>query len=163
MKKHALVLALAVAACRTIVGIDELQGGLPGPNNPRDGGGPPGPGPASNDAGGVCPKGDGCYDCCEARYPAFTETFEGPAGKMCVCDQQSGGICGGSIEAACGAECRLQGDFGPNVSVACIECSDGVLAGESACANDACERLSTEAAKRECRDGLACFRSCGPP
>lgn len=158
----ALASALLLAACRTIVGIDDLEPFRPNnPNNGRDGGGPDGGGPdggGNDNDGGACSARSDCTQCCNDQFPEARATFENGEGKRCVCEPLPTPSCGGAIGRCRGACLPDAGPVGRD-GADCSKCVDEVLGSESkaGCTDPKCN------GDPRCLDGLACLRSCRRP
>lgn len=168
----AAVVPIMVVACRTIVGIDDLEGGE-GPNRP--GGGPEAGGPDSGDAGSHKPndanqqlinqcvgKGD-CPPCCKVSFgvgPTFDKARS--PGKKCMCQPAN---CLSQCESDCADENADLGkapDGGaPGSPTLCVICVDEKLKnGTAQCARSVCEEVGG-GARDTCLDGLECLSKCG--
>ena len=165
MKRWTLLLALplVVAACRTIVGIDDLEQ-QPGGQNNRDGGpGAPSDAEAGGSTGPSCAGEADCVRCCKEQYKALGPKFENDPGKRCMCDPLKEGTCG-SANGDCNVECAagsLAGDAGSGGNK-CRQCVDRNLMSASSTAIGQCADAEC-AGDKACVDGIACMRSCRRP
>ncbi|MBX3229354.1 MAG: hypothetical protein KIT84_17960 [Labilithrix sp.] len=153
--KRWVVLAIAIAGCRTIVGIDDLEGPIGGPG---PGGGPGLEGGADAPSGGDdCRGRSDCRRCCKESF-RFAERFERPdaGGYRCLCrDDRCGGV-GKGCTAECATGMRLSGEAGaPSPCIVCVD--DELARREGSCEDDGCGD------DKDCRDGLRCMQSCQGP
>jgi hypothetical protein len=149
----------ALAGCRALVGIDDLQPPPPdagGKQNGKDGstegGGPggekeAGPGPSSFDINSCLSSGQ-CRPCCKQNIGALKTTFEQGPGAQCLCTQSgckdkcADGIC---------ADPPVQGPPKPE----CAMCTDDFLVNpqgntcETSCGDDP-----------DCHLGIQCLQNC---
>lgn len=152
---------VALAGCRALVGIDDLEqlppdAGKQTPNvNKNDGGGSSGgpeagPGPTFDIAKCLDTNfaTEGCQPCCKKNIAEFKSVFEEGTGGACVCekstckDKCSAGICASPPQP------------GPPQD-ACAMCEDDFLAGPS---GDLCKPACNGNAN--CELALQCLKSC---
>jgi hypothetical protein len=159
--KHAIFFGLsgivALAGCRAIVGIEDLEpqaADAGNKQNPKDGGGGgseagpgPGPGPAF-DINSCVNSSSGCRPCCKQNIGALKTVFEQGAGAQCLCMQST------CKDKCIDGICASPPASGPP-KADCAKCTDDFLGNsqgnscESSCGDD-----------QGCHLGIQCLQNC---
>jgi hypothetical protein len=151
---------VALAGCRAIIGIDDLEKALPDAGGKQDGksssGSPEGgnggkteagPGPSSFDINS-CLSSSQCRPCCKQNIGALKTVFEEGAGAQCLCAQST------CKDECIDGICASPPVLGPP-KPECAKCTDDFLGNlqgnpcESTCGDD-----------QDCHLGIQCLQNC---
>lgn len=156
-----LALVTALAACRTLVGIDDLSAP---PQGPDGGNGQGNQGQADGGNGDAqatiqgCLGTDQCRACCKQGFKGLVQAIEhGDRGAACICQQST-------CQAACTsngkcdpATADTQGSTGQGANP-CVACEDDLLSGKGQPLTGPCSDICN--GDSDCAAGILCLQSC---